>query len=293
MASKNTAVVEARKTKADRRSASAGSQSLKSRWPQLHRGDREIFPDTSRVAHQIGQNPLLAEFASAHGGAARVAATLQAAWSAFHTGKFSEAIVLGSSAGALGASVANKSAAIHSLYARAEEAKLIRLLEDAAERGESALRVLSREANVHYTLALVLGRYSQRISILRALAQGMAERVRGHLDRTLELEPYHAEAHVALGLFHAELIGKLGSVAASLTYRASASAAIQHFERAIELTPDSPIALMEYAHGLLLINAAGHRDQAVTLYQRAAGCRPADAMERLDQARARREFAAL
>src|SRR5450759_1023920 len=78
-----------------------------------------------------------------------------------------------------------------------------------------------------------LGRYSQRITILRALAEGLAGRVQSHLQRALALAPRHAEAHVALGLYHAEIVNKLGSLAASLTYGASRDKAIEHFQHAI------------------------------------------------------------
>jgi tetratricopeptide (TPR) repeat protein len=266
---------------------------LQRRWSQLHQGDREPFPDIERVeslgAAAAGLRQRLHEL----GGAAVVAKRLQSAWCAFHNGRFTDAIQAGSAEGIFGASVANKSAAIHALYARLDATKIMTLLNEAAERGESAVRLLSDEASVHYTLALVLGRYSQRMSILRALAEGMAERVRGHLERALALEPGHAEAHIALGLFHAEIVAKLGSIAAGLTYRASASAAIKHFEQASGLTPQSPIALMEYAHGLQLLDAGAHRDKIVDLYQRAAACRPLDAVDQLDCKRARRELAAL
>ena len=273
--------------------ATLGPTTLQRRWSQLHRGDREPFPDAERIQSLCAAAGELKQRLHALGGAQAVAKRLQSAWCAFHNGQFVDAINAGIPEGVLGASVANKSAAIHSLYARLEATKVMTLLSEAAERGESAVRLLSGEANVHYTLALVLGRYSQRMSILRALAEGMAERVRGHLQRTLELEPSHAEAHIALGLFHAEIVAKLGSIAAGLTYRASAAAAIRHFEQASQLTPQSPIALMEYAHGLQLLDASAHRGKILELYQRAAACRPLDAVDQLDCKRARSELAAL
>lgn len=266
---------------------------LAQRWPGLHRGDREPFPDAERIERLCKSAEGLKHPLQELGGAAALAERLQRAWCAFHNGRFADAIRSGSAEGVFGASLANKAAAVHSLYARLAETKVVALLNEAAERGESAVRSLPGEANVHYTLALVLGRYSQRVSILRALAQGMAERVRCHLERALELEPRHAEAHIAFGLFHAEIVARLGSIAAGLTYRASASAAIEHFEQATELVPQSPIALMEHAHGLRLIDAAAHRREILALYQRAAACRPLDAVDELDAKRAQRELAAL
>lgn len=280
---------------AEKRAAAADrpDPTLKAKWARLHRGDREPFPETSAIAFLAEGHAPLGTWIADHGGAERLARQLQAAWSAFHAGEFPEAIALGSKLGALGAPVASKSAAVYSLYPGSHERDIPRLLERAATRGEAAVRALPDYANVHYTLALVLGRYSQRISILRALTEGLAGRVHAHLNRTLELEPQHAEAHIALGLYHAEIVAQLGALAARLTYGVSSEAAIDHFERAVELTPDSPIALMEYAHALLRLDARAHRERARELYRRAAACHGIDTMERLDRDRARRELGSL
>jgi tetratricopeptide (TPR) repeat protein len=217
-----------------------------------------------------------------------VARALQGAWEQFHSGEFEAAIKAGSKLGAVGATVANKAAAVHSLYAKRGSSHELAVLDEAVKRGEQAVIALPDYANAHYMLALALGRYSQGISILKALAAGIAERVRRHLDRTLELEPQHAEAHVALGLYHAEIINKLGSLAGSLTYGASGDAALDHFRRATKLAPQSAIIHLEHANGLLLLDADRYRERARALYAEAADFEPADEMERLDIERARR-----
>jgi tetratricopeptide (TPR) repeat protein len=264
---------------------------LREQWSRLHQTDREPWPDAHAVGKLAKGRTQLASSIEAHGGAAAVAAALQEAWGAFHSGAFARAVLAGEKIGALGAAVANKAAAIDSLYSKRSAAQLLRALESAIARGEQAVAELPDHPNTHYTLALVLGRYSQRISILKALAAGLASRVREHLERTLALEPRHAEAHLALGLYHAEIVGKLGSLAASLTYGATSNAAMEHFRQALTLAPASPIVRMEYAHGLLLLDATRHLPQAQELYSQAAACEPADAMERLDVARARRGLA--
>ena len=42
-------------------------------------------------------------------------------------------------------------------------------------------------------------------------------------DKALKLEPNHADAHIALGTYHAEIVSKVGGMLASLTYGASHS----------------------------------------------------------------------
>ena len=138
-------------------------------------------------------------------------------------------------------------------------------------------------------LALTLGRYSQRISILQALANGMATRVRTHLEATLKLEPKHADAHIALGLYHAEIVAKMGSLLAGVTYQASGDAVAHALSaRAQARSRHRRLRKIEYANGLLLLDAKRHREQADQLYTAAAACEPADAMEQLDVERAQR-----
>jgi len=238
---------------------------LSRHWKELHAGDREPWPRKPE---------------------------LQEAWRAFHSGDFQTAIKLGSEAGACGAAVANKAAAVQTLYSKQSAARILQILQAAITRGEQAVHELPDHPSTHYTLALVLGRYSQRISILKALGEGLAGKVRSHLERTLELEPDHAEAHVALGMYHAEIINKLGSLAAGLTYNASATKAIEHFREASRLAPSSPIVQLEHAHGLLLLDAQAHQAEAHALFARAADRKPRDAMEAQDVAYAKHDLAA-
>jgi tetratricopeptide (TPR) repeat protein len=281
-----------RKPRSGRRPRDASPHgALPDRWDRLHAGDREPFPDAARVSRLARRYAAFASSVEASGGSEAVSAGVQAAWSDFHAGEFARAIERGGELGALGATAANKAAAVYSLHAAGSPARVLKLLDAAVQRAAVAVRTLPDYANAHYTLALALGRYSQRISILQALADGLATRVRQHLETALQLEPRHAEAHIALGLYHAEIVAKLGALMARLTYGASADAALEHFGKAIKLLPQSPIAHMEYAHGLLLLDERANRERARRLYQQAAACHAADAMEELDVARARRGLA--
>jgi tetratricopeptide (TPR) repeat protein len=67
-----------------------------------------------------------------------------------------------------------------------------------------------------------------------------------------------------------------------MTYGASAAKALEHFDRALELTPDSPIAHIEYGNGLYLLYEDNKIDEVSDLYVKASEFEPMDAMEKLD-----------
>lgn len=70
-------------------------------------------------------------------------------------------------------------------------------------------------------------------------------------ERAITLESYYADAHIALGAYHAEIVGKVGSLIGSLTYGASKDVSIGHFEKAITLNPESAILGMVFERLML------------------------------------------
>ena len=259
---------------------------LKKAWPKLHAGDCEPFPDAKRAA----------ALSKAAGKAApkldsdALADALQDAWRAFHRGDFKAAFDAGEKLGAVGASVAVKAIGIHATYLVDDEAEQLKRYEQAAKLAEAAVKALPDEANSHYRHAFALGRYSQGLSIAKALKLGIAGKVRVSLDAALELEPKHAEAHTALALYHAEIINKIGAMIGGLTYGAKASEAEKHIKEAVKLTPASPIAHIEHGNVLLLLDENRNEDAAAAAYEKAAKCKPLDAMEALDAAWAREQI---
>jgi tetratricopeptide (TPR) repeat protein len=252
---------------------------LKSSWNALHAGDCEPFPDAKRAT------ALLKAVAKPPKGldAAKVSETLQEAWRAFHRGDFHEAFTLGETLGVLGTSVAVKALGIHATYLVDDEAERLRRFELAAEMAEKAVVALPDEFNSHYRRAFALGRYSQGISIGKALTMGLAGKVKVALDATLERAPKHAEAHTALGVFHAEIINKVGAMLGGLTYGAKPALAESHITTALKLTPNSPIAHVEHANILLLLHGSKKENAAAEEFEKATKIKPVDAMEKLDQ----------
>lgn len=227
---------------------------LKKLWPRLHAGDAEPWPKEPKV---------------------------QEAWALFHAGAFHKAFEAGLKAGNTGITVANKAQAIYANYLeKAEKTKLAMFLE-ASERAEALTETEPKNANAWYLMAYALGRYSQGISITKALAQGLGGKVRNALEMAIKLSPKHADAHVALGAFHAEVIDKVGSLLGR-TQGASKDAGLTNFKTALKLNPTSAIAMVEYANGLVMLEGNQKMQEATQLYEQAAACEPLDAMERLD-----------
>jgi len=260
---------------------------LKKAWPKLHAGDVEPFPDAKRAAALIAAAGKAAPKGFDADG---LAAALQEAWRAFHHGDFKAAFDAGEKLGPVGACVEVKALGIHATYLVDDDAEKLKRFEQAAKLAEAAVKALPDEANSHYRHAFALGRYSQGLSIAKALKAGIAGKVRNALDTTLELAPKHAEAHTAMALYHAEIIGKVGAMIGGLTYGAKATEADKHIKTALKLTPDSPIAHIEHGNVLMLLHGDKQEDAAAAAYEKAAKLKPADAMEALDAAYAKSQL---
>lgn len=259
---------------------------LAKNWDLLHAGDQEPWPDAARITKLIKASPKLGKATDAE----MIADQLQDGWRAFHRGDFQLAHDIGDAQGALGAALACKAMGIHTNYLVDDEKEKLKRFESIAERAEAAQALLPKEANTHYFQAFSLGRYSQMISIAKALAQGLAGKVRVCLDQTLKLAPEHAEAHTAMALYHAEVVSKVGGMIAGLTYGAKASTAEAHLKTALKLTPDAPIAHIEHGNVLMLLYGSKKEDEAAACYAKAIKLKPRDAMEALDIAFAKSQM---
>jgi tetratricopeptide (TPR) repeat protein len=235
---------------------------LKKKWARLHAGDAEPFPKDDKV---------------------------QAAWALFHAGEFQKATEAGLKAGGAGVTVANKAQAIYANYLEKSEKNKLALFQEVAVRAEAQTEEEPRNANAFYFMAYALGRYSQGISVAKALSQGLGGKIKSALEMAIELSPKHADAHIALGAFHAEVIDKVGSLLGR-TQGASKDAGLSMFKTALKLNPTSAIAMVEYANGLVMLEGEKKMKEATKLYEDAAACEPLDATECLDVEMAKAEL---
>ncbi len=235
---------------------------LKKQWARLHAGDAEPLPADDKVL---------------------------AAWALFHAGDFQKAFDAGIKAGGAGITVANKAQAIHANYLESSEKTKLAMLLEVAERAEAQQAAEPKNANAFYWQAYAIGRYGQGISVAKALAQGLGSKVKNALETTIRLAPRHADAHIALGSFHAEVIDKVGKLLGR-TQGADAATGLKMYKEALKLHPGSAIAMVEYANGLVMLEGDKRMKEAEKLYADAAASTPLDAMERLDVEMAKAEL---
>ena len=241
----------------DQKAITYTGDALKKNWDALHKGDNEPFPKDT---------------------------PLQEAWRQFHAGNFAAA------AAHAGSTVAIKATSIYATHLESKDAAKVKLYQDAMAMAAALIKSEPKNPNAHYQYAYAAGRYSQSISIIKALKEGYGGKIKTALETAIKLDPKHADAHTALGAYHAEILDKIGALVGKLTYGANKDAAVEHYEKAIKLNPGSPIAHIEYANGLLMLFGDKEEDKAVKLYEKASKMKAKDAMDVLDIAMANNEL---
>lgn len=229
--------------------------SLKKAWARLHASDAEPFPASPELVQ---------------------------AWIAYHAGDFEKAAELGLAQGVDGYSVAHRAICIYANYLEKSDKKKLAMYLEVAERCEQQQEAQPKNAAGYYWHAYALGRYAQGISVVKALSQGIGAKVKNSLDTAIKLAPKHADAHIALGSYHAEIVDKVGSMLAGLTYGAKKDEGYKLFKKAAELNPESAITHIEYANALVMLDGKKKMDEAIGLYEQAAAHEALDANERLD-----------
>jgi tetratricopeptide (TPR) repeat protein len=227
---------------------------LKRNWAKLHAADALEMPSNPQVL---------------------------AAWALFHSGRFKEAVVTGVDAGPDGFSVVCKATCVYASYLEASEKNRQVLFQDIAKRASDHCAVYPDNASAFYWHGYALGRYSQGISVAKALAQGVGGKVKNALEAAVALDPGHADAYVALAAFHSEVINKVGALIGNMTYGVRKDTGLALFSKAISLCPSSPHVLIEAAHGRLMLEGEGLADEADALYRQAMRLKPRDAHEKL------------
>ena len=221
------------------------------------------------------------------------ASSIEAARAAHAQGRFLEAAELGAALDTSeGYALAAEALAIHSYYLAGSDEKEA-LFERAMELAQQALRSDPANPEAHVQSAHTMGRHGQTIGVLKAAGRGYAGKVREALEAALALDSDMASAHLSLATWHAEVVNAVGTFVAGTVYGAGKKAALEHYERALELAPNEKVVLVEYGLGLLLLDGRKHRERAHDLLARAVELPSKDAFDRIVHRSAVERLAAL
>lgn len=206
------------------------------------------------------------------------------AWALYHAGDFAAAVQAGQRIGGRGgAALADQATAIYANYVEPDDERRLALLRQVGERALARHEASPDDVQALYWHAYALGRHAQAVSVARALAQGLGGRLKDTLERIITLQPDHADAHFALGAFHAEVIDKVGELVARMTYGVRPERAIELFEQGLALHPSSATGRVEYARALVALRGEPALAQVHQLYEDAAAIEPIDARQFLDR----------
>lgn len=231
------------------------SDQLQALWSRLHQKDLEPWPTDP---------------------------ALQQGWRRFHEGDFEAAASAGQAVGgARGASLEYRAVCTYATYVEPHEPARFARLQDVAERAQRQQALDPADASAWYWQGHALGRYSQGISVARALARGLGRQIRSALETCLRLAPGHIEAHLALARFHAETIDQVGELIGGMVHGARKDLGLEHYGQALRLAPDSLIVLHEAADGLWMLSGETAQAQVTELLAHAATLAPLDAAESL------------
>ena len=86
------------------------------------------------------------------------------------------------------------------------------------------------------------------------------------------------------------MISALGSLIGSMTYGARKEVGLTLFQEALRINLESALAMVEYAHALLMLEGDQRLQDATRLFRQAAAFAPLDAAERLAVEMARAEL---
>lgn len=232
-------------------------------WPRLHACDAEPLPDTQELLE---------------------------AWTLFHNGEFEASHVLALKLGDDGTTLANKSACSYSCHIETSDTARTKIFLDVADRALNQLKREPANPAAHYWRAYALGRYSQGISVAKGLAQGLGSTVKTALEDAILIQPKHIDAHIALGLFHAEMIHKVGAMIANMTYGVRKEKSLELLNEGLAMAPKAPGSLLDYANGLILLEGEKRQEEANRLYRQITQHQPLDSLEWLVMRKARSEL---
>ncbi|HET8708248.1 MAG TPA: hypothetical protein VFM46_18220 [Pseudomonadales bacterium] len=261
------------------------AQNLKENWGRLHACESEPFPSPDYLKALLENNERAKKsIPGFDGDYGALSDKLLAGWRAFHKGDFRGAYETGVSLGYAGAFLADVVSVVYASNIHADKEEIKKIFLDSAQRSLEASKLFPQHVNSLYFYGLNLGRYSETVSLIKALAENIAPKFQQALNETLRKNPSHVLANLGFGTFNASIIDMVGAIVGKVTYGVSRDKAIQHYETALRAAPFVPVAYIEYGKGLAMMDGKKGVAKAQSLYEKGAKLTPMDAMEELDVA---------
>ncbi len=200
---------------------------------------------------------------------AETAPSIAEARAAFDEGRYLEAADLGESLGTSeGHALAADALAVHGHYIAADDDKQP-ILERARSMADKAVELDGSSAEALFQVAHAMGRYAQSIGPTKALRQGFVGGSLEVIEAVLEMDPDMAKARLSLASWHADVVDGFGRLIARMTYGATVQAAMENYERTLELAPQEKVAYYEFARGLSAIGGRKERARVRELLSQA------------------------
>ena len=111
----------------------------------------------------------------------------------------------------------------------------------------------TKNADIYIEAAHALGRYGQKIGIMSAITEGIADRVKRYIDKALKIDDSHTLANLSKGMWHAEIINQAGKTLAKALYGANIKKARNHFSKAYKSGKKEISILYELSYGYYLL----------------------------------------
>ena len=217
---------------------------------------------------------------------------LAAAEEAYAEGRFLESAELAEALGTSdGHALAAMCLALQAQYVATEDDKPD-LVARALTLADEAIRLDPDNADAYLQSARAIGLHAGIIGNLRAVRQGIAGKTHDLVLAALERAPDHADAHLGLAGWHADIVAA-GFIARAMFKEANKADAVKHYERALELGGDSKLVRLEYARRLPKLDRKGGRERAHALLSEAAAFAVGDFYDGLVHEDVLRDLAAL
>ncbi|MDE2731099.1 MAG: hypothetical protein OXM02_01740 [Bacteroidota bacterium] len=184
----------------------------------------------------------------------------------FDQGEFLEAADLGEAVGTSESlALAAGALGVYGHYVADKSARLP-VLERGVELARRAVEADTTNFEAYHQSAHVVGRYAENIGKMKAVREGVAADIRDFLEAAIRLNPDYADAHVALGGWHAEVARNR---IARWMYGGGKEEALYHLSRALELAPDEKVVLYEYGVRIQQLDSDNGQARARELLTRA------------------------